>query len=69
MLNSQNILRAVPPHTSQNIGLFLVRFFDARSLALFSDVYLSKVIDIELHLVMGDHYLVYSGLCIRISEK
>ena len=48
------------PHTSQNIGLFLVRFFDARSLALFSDVYLSNVIDIEPHLAMGDYYLVYS---------
>ena len=62
MLNPGNILRAAQPVTSQNIGLFLVRFFDARSLALFSDVYLSNVIDIELHLAMGDHYLAYSRL-------
>ena len=34
--------------------------FDARSLALFSDVYLSNVIDTEPHLAMGDHYLAYS---------
>ena len=60
MLNPLNILRAVQPVTSQNIGLILVRFFDARSLALFSDVYLNNVIGIELHLAMGDHYLAYS---------
>ena len=41
-------------------GLFLVLFFDARSLALFSDVYFSNVIDIEPHLAMGDYYLAYS---------
>ena len=64
MLNPSNILRAVQPVTSQNIGLILVRFFNASSLALFSDM-----IDIEPHLAMGDHYLAYSGLCIRISEK
>ena len=55
-------VNAVQPVTSQNIGLFLVRFFDARSLALFSDVYLSNVIDIEPHLAMGDYYLAYSWL-------
>ena len=41
------------------IGLFLVRFFDARSLALFSDIYISNVIDIAPHLAMGDDYLAY----------